>query len=184
MKIKILVFLAILMSCCFVACAKTPVHDDKTDECWNMPDSTVVKQLGTSLTRVLFSPKKVKCYHLLSKQNISEKEIQPVKGFVRDTLLTTLTKSQTAVLQYLLLSNTKSYSEDVVSIEAPYRPVIEFEFISKKKISASVIISISDRSWVIIYDGKEQFKYNYADARLLERFCNYFLSPYYKKTEK
>lgn len=173
-----------LMSCCFVACAETQIKTGNTNECWNRPDSVVAQQLGTGLTRVLFSPKKVRCYHLLSKQNISDKEIQPVKGFVRDTLLATFTPDKIAVLQYVLLSNTNSYSEDIVSIEAPYRPVIEFEFTDKKKVTASVIISLSDRSWVIIYDGKEQFKYNYADARLLERFCNHFLNPYYKRIKK
>lgn len=171
------------MGACLVACAKT-VKNKQTHTGLLHPDSVIVHELGKSLSNVLFSPKKVKCYHLLSKQGILDSEIQPVKGVVRDTLLATLTPNNISLIQYLLLSNTQSYSEDIISIEAPYRPIIEFEFIDKNKITASVIISISDRSWGIIYDGKEQFKYNYADARLLERFCNYFLNQYYKKVGK
>ena len=81
-------------------------------------------------------------------------------------------------MQYLLLSNSKSYAEEIISIEAPYVPVLEFEFIGNKKATASVIISMSDRSWTIMYDGKQQFEYNYVDARLVDRFCNFFINLY------
>lgn len=168
------------MNFCFTACAETP-KSQKTGSEWNQPDSVIADQLGNSLKEILFSPKKVKCFHLLQKQNIAENEVQPVKTYVRDTLLTALSNEQTAVLQYLLLNNDKSYSEDIVSIEAPYRPVLEFEFADKKKRTASVVVSLSDRSWAIMYDGKEQFRYNYADARLLEQFCDYFIKMYHPK---
>lgn len=178
MKQKILLFAIVLMSFNFVACVDT-ANGKTSRDMWLRPDSTISQQLGASLTNVLFSPKKVTCYHLIRKKDITDKDVQPIKGYVRDSLLTVFTDKQTAVLQYLLLTNNKSYSEDIISIEAPYVPVIEFEFADKKKRVASVIISLSDRSWTIMYDEKEQFNYNYADARLLDRFCNLFLEGYY-----
>ena len=182
MKAKILMLIALFMNFSFMACAGTPKQKIAKND-WNQPDSVIASQLGTSLKEVLFSPKKVNCYHLLQKQNIAENEIQPVKSYVRDTLLTAFSKEQTAVLQYLLLDNEKSYSEDIISIEAPYRPVLEFEFIGAKNRKASVVVSLSDHSWGIMYDGKEQFKYNYADVRLFEKFCNYFIKKYHPKKQ-
>ena len=170
-------------STCMMACAESP-KGPAVKEPWIQPDSTISVQLGNSLSNLLFMPKKVVCHHLLHKQNISENEIQPVKGYVRDTLLATLTDKETAVLQFLLLSNPNSYSEDIISIEAPYLPVIEFVFTDKKKNTASVIVSTSDRSWSIFYDGKEQFNFNYSDARLFERFCKQFLDKYNPKTSQ
>ena len=173
-----------IMSFNFVACAGTPKNKTIRDG-WLKPDSTISQQLGASLSSLLFSPKKVVCYHLVHKQNVSDNEVQPIKGYVRDSVLAVFSDKQTEILQYLFLSNKESYSEDIISIEAPYIPIIEFEFIDKKKRTANVIISLSDRSWSIIYDEKEQFRYNYADAKLLERFCNCFLNSYYhNKKEK
>ena len=97
--------------------------------------------------------------------------------------MATFSREQIAILQYILLSNEKSYSEDIISIEAPYRPVLEFEFTGTKKSTASVVISLSDRSWAIMYDGKEQFRYNYADIRLFEEFCNIFIKKYHPKKQ-
>ena len=163
-----------------MACAGTPNGKTKTgDADWITVDSTITRELGRSLTDVLFSPKKVECYHLLREKNIDKDVIQPLEGFIRDYKIGTMNLKQIGVLQFTLLSNTRSYSEDIVSIEAPYVPVIEFEFIGNKKRTASVIISTSDRSWVIVYDGKEQFKYNYADAQLIDRFCKSLLDKYY-----
>lgn len=180
MRAKFLMLIVLLMNISLGACAGTPKQTSASND-WNQPDSVISTQLGTSLKDVLFSPKKVKCYHLRQKQNIADNVIQPVRTYVRDTLLATFSKEQTAVLQYLLLNNEKSYSEDIISLEAPYRPVIEFEFTGAKKRFASVIISLSDRSWAIMYDGKEQFRYNYADARLFEQFCYYFINKYNPK---
>lgn len=181
MRFKVFLMLTVLlMNFSFTACAGAPKSQKISSE-WNQPDSVIANQLGNSLKEILFSPKKVKCFHLLQKQSIAENEVQPVKTYVRDTLFATLSNEQVAVLQYLLLNNEKSYSEDIISVEAPYRPVLEFEFTDKKKRTANIIVSLSDRSWAIMYDGKEQFRYNYADVRLFEQFCNYFIKMYHPK---
>lgn len=177
MKTKNVLLAAVFASFSMVACAELS-KGTKVKEPMIQLDSTISVHLGNSLSNLLFSPKKVTCYHLLHKRDISENEIQPVKGYVRDTLLATLTDKQTAVLQFVLLSNPNSYSEDIISVEAPYLPVIEFVFVDKKKNTASVIVSTSDRSWSIFFDGKEQFNFNYSDARLFERFCMQFLEKY------
>jgi len=182
MKTKFLLISTLIMSLSFTACALPPFGKKKVAcEEWMQLDSLIKQELSNSLTETLFSPKKVRCYHLLHKQEIKKGDVQPIKGYVRDTLLCNLQTDQIAVFQYLLLSNAQSYSEEIISIEAPYIPILEFEFIGNKKKLASVIISLSDRSWCIIYDGKLQFKYNYADAKLFERFCKYFVELYINK---
>lgn len=181
MKIRTLLFLTLVTCVNFSACAEFKRGNKKVSEEWMLPDTAITQCIGNSLSDILFAPKKVKCYHLIKKRDIGEKDIQPIKGVVRDTLLCTLTDAQKAVLQYVLLGNIRSYSEEIISIEAPYIPALEFEFIGRRKVAASVIISLSDRSWIIMYDGKQQFKYNYADAQLFERYCNYFMNLYLNK---
>ena len=59
---------------------------------------------------------------------------------------------------------------DSVVVRSPYMPQLEFEF-SKKKQVAHVLLSTSDFSWTVVYDGKKQFNYNYKDNGTIERFC-------------
>lgn len=173
------ILIACLLMCgSILACAENP-KGDKNAEKVLTPDTTVVKELGNSLSNLLFAPQKVKCYYISKKKNIPEGQYQPIKGFARDSLLATLSSKEIAIIQYLLINNKGSYSFDKIAIEAPNIPELEFEFSAGKKKIASVIISTSDRTWQIMYDGKQQIKYNYADARSLERFCQHYINLYY-----
>jgi len=166
--------LLLCMSSCFNI--KKCVKDDETN--WIMSDSIVMKHLNENLFNLLSTPDSVKCYYLMYKAS------KETKGYVRDTLLAVLDNKQIAILQYLLVGNPHSYKIDSMKIEAPYIPIIEYEFLKKESLPASAIISTSDRTWSLLYKGKKLFEYNYGDARVTERFCNYFLNMYIRKTEE
>lgn len=183
MKKRNFLFICTFLSLCICACASTP-KEKKVAQNHLAPDSLIIKELGNSLTTLLYSPKQVKCYHISKKKEIKENEIQPIKGFVRDTLISKLDAGQTAILQFLLINNRDSYSKDSIAIEAPNIPELEFEFSAGRKKIASIIISTSNRRWQVIYDGKKQFECYYADAKSLERFCQYFITNYYNNKPK
>ena len=180
MKVKLFLLLSVYMGVSFIACAGSP--QKKTTEkpiCseWMTPDSTAYNKLGKRLATVLFSPKTVKCYHLLGKAEVAKDDVEIEQHFVRDTLLATQKSDEIAVLQYALLKPAKSYERDSITVMSPYMPILEFEFTQKKE-TAHVVISLSDFSWTIIYDDKRQFNCTYANGELISQFCNYYLSHY------
>ena len=161
-------------------CSGTSGKDNKVVEkpvCaeWLHPDSIAYSKLGRRLSDVLMNAKSVKVYSLVPKENINSDDVEIEPHFVRDSLLGVLTKEQAVILKYALFSCGANYFNDSTLVPmTPYCPVIEFEF-TKKKDTAHVFISLSDFKWGIKFDGKSQFKYNYADGVYLHRLCNYFL---------
>lgn len=101
--------------------------------------------------------------------------------YVRDSLIAKLSVSQINMLQFNLLSDEENYKEDSIKVRSPYVPCIEFCFEKKKKNPVHVIVSLSDFSWTIVYDDKKQGNWNYADKRLMERYCKMILGDIYKK---
>ncbi len=172
--------LSLVLCLCFGACADCPAKTEGKAVCagWLMPDSAACSVLGDRLTGILFAPQKVKCYHLIGKETIDKDDVEIERNFVRDSLLTTLSKEEIAVLQYALIKPAKSYQTDSILVESPYGPELEFEF-TKKKETAHVVVSLSDMTWAVVYDGKHQFRYNYTDKEFIARFCEYYLSGYY-----
>ncbi len=177
MKTKILILTGLFMSLSFYSCAGEFPKKKETPLCaeWLQPDSSAYAHLGKRLATILFSPSKVRCYHLTGKETVGKDEIQIEPHFVRDTLISVLTPQEQTILQYALLSSEKNYERDSMVIMSPYVPCLEFEF-TKKKESAHIVISLSDFSWSIIYDDKKQFNYNYFETSLIEKFCQYYLS--------
>lgn len=157
------------------SCSAKTVKSSKAESMF-APDSIVYKNLGKTLSEILFSPSKVNVYSLKSVEKIGEDEVIIDGNYVRDTLITTLDVKQTALLQYLLLGNNENYKNDSVQIRAPYLPQLEFEFIKKKGQNAHVVISTNDMTWTVVYDDKVQFNWNYVPKDLVARFCNYFIN--------
>lgn len=142
---------------------------------WMTEDSVVVKKIGKDLGGVLFAPDSVRCYSITYKENIDrQKDTEVVDGHVRSRLIATLNQSQTAVLQFLLLSNAKNYETDSIKVQSPYMPHLEFAM-HKDTTEVSVVVSNLDRSWQIAKGGKLQSSGNYVDSKAIERFCNYFI---------
>lgn len=142
---------------------------------WMTEDSAVVKKIGNDLGNVLFAPDSVRCYGIAYKGNIDRrKDREVVDGYVRDEFIATLNQSQTAVLQFLLLSNVKNYETDSIKVQSPYMPHLEFAM-HKDTTEVSVVVSNLDQSWQIVKGGKLQSSGNYVDSKAIERFCNYFI---------
>lgn len=179
------IILAFCLSIIMTACANTKsvATDCKQDSRWMLADSALSKYLADSISLTLFCPDTVKCYHIIYKDTIREKDIQVVKGYVRNTLLTTLNEGQTAILQYLLLSNPTCYSKDTVLVQSPYLPSLEFEFQKQGKPTISVIVSNIDKSWQMLVNREQVSSYNFVDSRPIERFCNYFINLYLRKED-
>ena len=174
----------IILSSSVISCANTKSCTNNPIDPWLAPDSTICNKLTEKgLIETLFMPNDVKCYILIHKDSIPEDELSLVKGYARDSLMAEFGIRETTVLQYILLSNPFSYSTDSLKIEAPYLPTLEFVFSRKDSLSASVVISTSNQSWTIFYNGEKQFNYNYADRRIVERFCKYYINEYFKPQE-
>lgn len=157
--------------CCMASCGelgrKTPI---KTIH----PDSTVYAMLGRTMSDVLFNPSSVTCYTLKGKKEVASSDFQVEPHWVRDSLIGKLSPEAYGILQFALIANGENYTNDTLRIRAPYIPVLEFEFRKKKEV-VYVLVSISDRTWTIMYDDKRQVHFNYHDCELIERYCDLFL---------
>lgn len=135
----------------------------------SLPDSLVLSQLGNTLTDILTNPTKVTMYSLRGKEHVEKEDFVLEPHYVRDSLYGILTQDAVAILQFILITNESNYRTDSIKVKSPYMPQFEFEF-SKKKQVAHVLLSTSDFSWTVIYDGKKLFNYNYTDNDAIERF--------------
>ena len=174
MKKLFLIFMMTLTVTGMTSCNAKSAKGNQPDPMFS-PDSVVQKNLGKTLSEILFSPTKVKVYSLKGVENVGKNDVEIEDHFVRDTLIATLDAKQIAVLQFLLLASKENYKNDSVQIRAPYLPQLEFEFTKKKGQTAHVVISVNDRTWTVVYDDKVQFNWNYSNKPLTTRFCNYFI---------
>lgn len=140
------------------------------------PDTAIVKIVGDTVADVLFTPKSVTLYLSKNRKKLNDKEVEIAPGFVRDTLVTKLTPSNIAVLQFVLLSDTINYKKDKEQIKSPYVPLYEFIFVKKKE-TVQVLISFSDNYWEIKRGNKTVCKYNFANRELLSRFIDFVYKP-------
>lgn len=178
-----IIAIAALVIICFSACAEPTAKDSKQDNhALLSPNKKIVSTLGNRLTDILFSPKQVDCYYLVATDSIKHGETEIEPDIVVGEKLSRLSKEEIAVLQYILLSDTGSYNNDSVAVMSPYKPCLDFQF-SRKKETAHILVSLSDFSWAIVYDGKRQCRHNYHTNEL-ERFCAYYLSKLNTKHEK
>ena len=140
------------------------------------PDSTIKKNIGDTVTDVLFSPKTVTLYQSKNRKKKNDKEVEIANGFVRDTLIRILKPEQTAILQFLLLSDSQNYKIDSVKIKSPYVPLYEFVFVKKKE-TVQILVSFSDNYWEIRGNNKTICKYNYVCKDQLGRFIDLLYQP-------
>ncbi len=180
MKKNIFIYSLLILGMGFIAChAKGGKQVRQTCP----TDSLIYKELGKSLTEVLFSPSRVRCFSVKNVASPQADDLAFDPNFVRDTLIMKLSGQEQAILQYILLSNTDNYHIDNPKVRSPYFPNLAFEFKKGKRI-AYVLISTSDYSWSVYYDDKVQFNYNYTDRNIIERFCNYYLQLKNKGEQK
>lgn len=135
----------------------------------SLPDSLVLTQLGNTLTDILVNPTTVTMYAVRGKEQTDRNDFVLEPHYVRDSLYGVLSPEAITILEFTLITNESNYRTDSIKVRSPYMPQFEFEF-SKKKQTAHVLLSTSDFSWTVIYDGKKQFNYNYTDNGTIERF--------------
>lgn len=168
MKTKLLTLMSLLCSLsCFAACGSTP--KGKPVNYAIQADSIVRATLGTTMTDILFSPSKVTSYVVKGKSKVEEDDLELEPHYVRDSLIAKLTAEETRILQFVLLADSTNYKQDSVKVRSPYVPVMEICF-EKKKQQVHLLLSLSDFSWTIYYDGKVQGNWNYANKPLVKRF--------------
>lgn len=173
MKMRLMIFLSFL---CFVfslsSCICVKGNSDKSI---SQPDSVVYYTLGKTMSEVLFNPSKVTCYKVRGKSVVDRVDYELEPHYVRDSLVCKLDIVQIGILQFNLLLDEENYREDSIKVRSPYVPCIEFCFEKKKMEPVHIIISLSDYSWTILFDDKKQGNWNYADKRLMQRYCNMIL---------
>lgn len=174
MKISYIV-IALMALIGFSACAEPTAKATKYN-CPELikPDGKITSVLGNRLTDIIFSPKSVSCFYITPVDSIRKGDVELEPNIVKKEKLSQLSKEEIAVLQYVLLSDSNSYKNDSIVVLSPYIPCLDFEF-EKKKETAHVLISLSDFSWSIVYDGKKQFNHNYHSNEI-ERLCAFYLS--------
>ena len=165
-----MLFSALTISC-FAAKEQKMKKESKPAVYAIQPDSNTYTILGKTMTDILFSPSKVTCYAVKGKAQVDKNDFELEPHYVRDSLIAKLTPSQVALFQFLVLSDKSNYSQDSIKVRSPYVPHLELCF-EKKKQQVHVLISQSDFSWTICYDDKKQGNWNYAEKRLVGRFCN------------
>lgn len=165
------VLFSVLTISCFAAKEQKMKKESKPAVYAIQPDSNTYTILGKTMTDILFSPSKVTCYAVKSKAQVDKTDFELEPHYVRDSLIAKLTPSQVALFQFLVLSDKSNYSQDSIKVRSPYVPHLELCF-EKKKQQVHVLISQSDFSWTICYDDKKQGNWNYAEKRLVRRFCN------------
>lgn len=165
------VLFSVLTISCFAAKEQKMKKDSKPAVYAIQPDSNTYTILGKTMTDILFSPSKVTCYAVKGKAQVDKTDFELEPHYVRDSLIAKLTPSQVALFQFLVLSDKSNYSQDSIKVRSPYVPHLELCF-EKKKQQVHVLISQSDFSWTICYDDKKQGNWNYAEKRLVRRFCN------------
>lgn len=183
MRLLLLFIAHVLCMNSFSACSTSTsiekdIMEDQPPVCNSFihPDSVAYQNLGRRLTDVLINAKSVKVYALIPKEQLNPDDYEVDAHFIRDSQLGTLTNEQATVLKYNLISNGANYHKDTTLIVmSPYYPVLEFEFAKKREV-VHLIVSLSDFSWVVKYDDKRLFKYNYANGTFIRRFCEYFLN--------
>lgn len=162
---------SVLTISCFAAKEQKMKKESKPAVYAIQPDSNTYTILGKTMTDILFSPSKVTCYAVKGKAQVDKTDFELEPHYVRDSLIAKLTPSQVALFQFLVLSDKSNYSQDSIKVRSPYVPHLELCF-EKKKQQVHVLISQSDFSWTICYDDKKQGNWNYAEKRLVRRFCN------------
>ena len=165
------VLFSVLTISCFAAKEQKMKKESKPTVYAIQPDSNTYTILGKTMTDILFSPSKVTCYAVKGKAQVDKTDFELEPHYVRDSLIAKLTPSQVALFQFLVLSDKSNYSQDSIKVRSPYVPHLELCF-EKKKQQVHVLISQSDFSWTICYDDKKQGNWNYAEKRLVRRFCN------------
>lgn len=165
------VLFSVLTISCFAAKEQKMKKESKPAVYAIQPDSNTYTILGKTMTDILFSPSKVTCYAVKGKAQVDKTDFELEPHYVRDSLIAKLTLSQVALFQFLVLSDKSNYSQDSIKVRSPYVPHLELCF-EKKKQQVHVLISQSDFSWTICYDDKKQGNWNYAEKRLVRRFCN------------
>lgn len=165
------VLFSVLTISCFAAKEQKMKKESKPAVYAIQPDSNTYTILGKTMTDILFSPSKVTCYAVKGKAQVDKTDFELEPHYVRDSLIAKLTPSQVALFQFLVLSDKSNYSQDSIKVRSPYVPHLELCF-EKKKQQIHVLISQSDFSWTICYDDKKQGNWNYAEKRLVRRFCN------------
>lgn len=165
------VLFSVLTISCFAAKEQKMKKESKPAVYAIQPDSNTYTILGKTMIDILFSPSKVTCYAVKGKAQVDKTDFELEPHYVRDSLIAKLTPSQVALFQFLVLSDKSNYSQDSIKVRSPYVPHLELCF-EKKKQQVHVLISQSDFSWTICYDDKKQGNWNYAEKRLVRRFCN------------
>lgn len=165
--------------CTSMSCKAFPPKGKQVNAAF-IPDSAMCARLGNTVADVLFNPTKIVCYSLTGKAEVEKEDVEIESHYVRDSEIGVLSSKMLPVLPFILTTDEANYSRDSIQVKSPYMPQLEFEFI-KKNVQAHVLISLSDYSWTLIYDGKKQFNYNYQNKRAITRFCDMIIK---QKEEK
>lgn len=161
--------------CLVLACCAFTPRSRKLTTAKAVNQSAIRAELGNTLADLLLNPSTVTCYSVKGKEKITPDDYELEPHFVRDSLCGVLSSDALAVLTFILTSSEENYVTDTNLIKAPYIPEVEFCF-ARKKQKAHVLVSMTNFSWTVVYDGKKQFNYVFHDRKNVVRFCEMVLN--------
>lgn len=123
---------------------------------------------------ILSNPEQVICYRLAETDDIDIKTGDTEKldiYWIRTNISKKLNEEEREILFSNLLHNEVNYQKEMALMSSPYVPVVDFQLIHKGK-SIDVLVSLSDKSWTIIYDGIRVFNNRYNNGFDFGEFIN------------
>lgn len=164
-----IILLSLLVCACQVGCI---AQNKKKDYKLLQPDSVVQKLYGDSINRVLFNPKKVRCYLLEGfkndPKNVVNSDQKTIADYPVSSTVGNIDISFCSVIQALMMSQV-NYDFGDFEYKAKFMPYVCYEVLNGKE-RVNILFAFNKKSWAVEYNGKLiETKYN-CEALLVEYF--------------
>lgn len=133
------------------------------------PDSIVVNLLNDTIVDYLFAPDSVTAAKLGEKTTVTN--LSKSKSFEKISGSKLIEGKDLQLLQLAHLADQHNYQNDSIIVMSPFIPAMEIDFF-KGGDFVKMIVSFSDRTWMLLKDDKRILKFNYASELPLRKIYN------------
>lgn len=162
------VFIATLA--CSAACSMFASNDNGKPQSKPLlicPDDSVVKVMGDSIASIVFNPKTVMLYELDPSAKVGDND-RTIGGVKVKQEVGKVQKDYYPIVLFML-SDSLSYSDEIIVPARPFVPRMALEFKQKKE-SVFILFSFGSREISAVKNGKELWHKHINDSRKYVRF--------------
>ena len=163
--LSIAVVIAFVAMSCWATGEKKITPAKRT--CAILPDSSTKAIYGDTISALIFSPKTVKLYKVLSGVTPADND-KTIGGYKVERELGKIEKNCYPVLQFLL-ADSCSYSDNKIVPAKPFMPSYAVEFAAKKD-KVYLVFSFGSREFAMVRNGVCQKYQQIQNTRLFIRF--------------